>query len=224
MKKFDTLVEEVEKSLVLEAPKYHENVVLSKEHTAEDSEDATKAKKDGKKMKDFEGHETYLLEKNLGGRTIRYTFCFFKNNKCRCVINIDHIKIINPPTSIGKQPHGTTDEFVLYTADQRKEDQNLGLARKIVLNYFSKLFPSLISGEDANRFGKPFWKKLLTGALEKGFEVKGSLNKVEHDFKPENFEKYWLSDKINDPLELSHNSDKTLARSKYFKIIFPHVA
>jgi hypothetical protein len=224
MKKFDTLVEEVEKSLISEAPDYHENAVLAKEHTAEDSEDAAKAKKVGKKLEDFDGLETYLLEKNLGGRTRRYTFYFFKNNKCQCVINIDHIKIINPPTSIGKQPHGTTDEFILYTADQRKEDQNLGLARKIVLNYFSKLFPSLISGEDANRLGRPFWKKLLVGALEKGFEVKGSLNKEEHDYKPENFEKYWLSDKIDDPLELSHNSDKTLARRKYFRIIFPRVA
>ena len=224
MKKFDTLVEEVEKSLMTEAPDYHENAVLADEHTVAHSEDVAEAKERGKKLEDFEGLEVYVLERNITERMKHYIFCFFENNQCECMVKIYHTKHINPPVSIGKRPVGTTDEFVLYSADQRHEEQNLGLARKIVLNYFSKLFPSLISGEDANRFGRPFWKKLLVGALEKGFVVKGSLNKQEYDYKPEDFEKYWLSDKIADPLELSHNSDKTLAKRKYFRIIFPRVA
>ena len=224
MKKFDTLVEEVEKSLMTEAPDYHENAVLADEHTVAHSEDVAEAKERGKKLEDFEGLEVYVLERNITERMKHYIFCFFENNQCECMVKIYHTKHINPPVSIGKRPVGTTDEFVLYSADQRHEEQNLGLARKIVLNYLSELFPSFTSGQDANRFGRPFWEKLLRGALEKGFKVVGSLNKEERGFKPNDFEKYWLSDRVIDPAELSHVSNKTLAGRKCFKIIFKNVA
>jgi hypothetical protein len=224
MKKFDTLVEEVKKSLITESPNYHKNLPLAKEHTVTHSENVAETKKYGKRLEDFEDHQVYLLEKDIAGQTKLYVFCFFKNKQCQCMLKVQHEKTIDRDASKWKPSPGLVDEFTLLTADQRHEESNLGLARKIVLNYFSKLFLSLISGEDANDFGRPFWEKLLKGALEKGFKVFGSLSRREHEFKPEDFEKYWLKDDFKELRNPADIRTKTSAGGKYFKIVFQNVA
>jgi hypothetical protein len=118
---FDTLVEEVEKSLISEAPNYHKNIPLAKEHTVTHSENVAETKKCEKRLKGFGDHQVHFLEKKIAGQAKLYVFCFFKDKQCQCTLRVQHEKTVDRDESRWKPSTGLADEFTLLTADRRRE-------------------------------------------------------------------------------------------------------
>ena len=217
MNKFDTLVEEVEKSLVLEAPDYFPDEKIKEDYDVEKNQDLIKIKKTSKKLEDFINHEVFLNETSEAYKKV-FIFNFVKDGKNQSRVVIFEEKTTEYFFVKSKKPPIVSTNYILESVSQLKTKENVGLTRSIVLDYLPKFFPFLISGPSCNSDGKDFWQQILNQALERGFKVESLSKQRTTNFEPETFEDHL----VNDPLNKKQykRGSASIASKKLFKITF----
>lgn len=176
MKKFNSLVKQI---LLNEAPVFFEGILpINLNNESKNQEIVKSCFKNGEKLNSFEGRDVY---KNIISQNYYY-FCFIQNNVADAYVefSIDSDGVMNSGT-----------------VTQRKSEETKGFLRRVFLNYFSQIFPSVTLDQVANTLGKDFFKKLLKDASEKGFRttVFNNRTKEETPYIEEDFEKYWAGQK-----------------------------
>ena len=217
MNKFDTLVEEVEKSLIAEAPDYFPDEKLKEDYDVEKNQDIIKIKKIGKKLEDFVSHEVFLNKTSKTHETI-FVFNFIKDGKNQSRIVVFEEKVTEHFFVKSKKLPIVSTNYILQSVSQLKTKENVGLTRSIVLDYLPKFFPFLISGSSCNSDGKDFWQQILNQALERGFKVESLSKQRTTNFEPETFEDHLVSDPFNKSQYIRGSS--STASKKLFKITF----
>lgn len=194
MKNFNILVKKI---LLNENPVFFEGILpIDLNEKSKNEEIVKSCFENGEKLNSFEGRELY---KNIIGQNYYY-FCFIQNDIADAYVEF----LIDDDGGMNSR-----------TVTRRKSEDNKGFLRKVFLNYFSRIFPSVTLDQTANTRGKEFFKKLLKEANGKGFKTTVFNNRTEEEtpYIEEDFEKYWAGQ--------SHIKDKKPNPSNLvFKIYF----
>ena len=217
MKKFDTLVEETEKSLITEAPECFPDEKIKEDYDVEKNQDVVKIKETSKKLEDFANHEVFLNKTSEAHKKV-LIFNFIKDDKNQSRVVVFEEKVTEHFFIKSKKPPLVSTNYILESVSQLKTKENVGLTRNIVLDYLPKFFPFLISGPSCNDDGKNFWQQLLNQALEKGYKVESLSKQLTTNFKPETFEDHLVSDPFNKKQYIRGTA--SVASKKLFKITF----
>lgn len=179
--------------MITEAPQLNDEE-LKDEHKTDFERDYENILTPENKQEDFEDLEVYANETIRDGIPCS-EYYFVRDGVVQLLFKID--KKIVRDFEIKTKKITEQEHYILFSVDQNNIEPNRGLARRAVLNYFSKKLPHLISGENANKKGKPFFAKLLPEAIQKGFKVVlYDPYNPEQDIQMQNFEDYWENNKF----------------------------
>lgn len=141
-----------------------------------------------KRLESFEEHDAYLFKSRLNDFHCMMSFYFLKGEQICAILYLSEVlefKITS--NNSGK----FVPKYSLKAFSQLNKKSYRGFARKIVLNYFPKFFPHIVSSEEGNQFSKNFWKKLLNQSKQHNFEIEGIYHKLSQKFKMKDYESYW---------------------------------
>lgn len=185
MKKFDEIIERL---LVTESPIFYDgklSIDLDNELTNKQSLD--NCVRDGQKLKKFEDWEVYKIQKE----NFEY-YCFIKNNIVDAYVEffIENLNVNN--------------KRVL----QKNSASNKGLLKRAFLKYFSDIFSSVILDKRANTYGKQFFEKLMSEAINGGFKttIVNERTGEEASYIDKNFEQYWLGKTVINNKAVGHHN------------------
>lgn len=200
--KFDDIIDGyLNTRFFVESPMYYNGAFNDRMQDVEHNRNITKTIVS--KHVPFDCFKTWVIYKIQDGfDEERHTFCLVDNELVDAFVEITSNKINNYSNGVWQRRMASK-----------------GLVRDFVLNFLPKYYQSVISDKTANKLGISFYRKLLDGAIKKGYRVTvlNGSHKNEESYDPDKFDDYWIDVDSDVPVHPTFMTSRDVLFKIHFK-------